>query len=74
MFYWFIKLVEEKRLNARFAEILSLLCNEFNKFDNTGAQMIDSIYPMTLNLLVRMSRFCQLLLKLWTSLRNVINL
>ena len=27
--------------------ILSLFCNEFNKFNNTGAQMLDSIYYMT---------------------------
>ena len=28
--------------------ILSLFHNEFNKFSNTGAQMLDSIYHMTL--------------------------
>ena len=27
--------------------ILSLFCNEFNKFNNTGARMLDSIYHMT---------------------------
>ena len=27
--------------------ILSLLCNEFNKFNNTRARMLDSIYHMT---------------------------
>ena len=26
--------------------ILSLFCNKFNKFNNTGAQMLDSIYHM----------------------------
>ena len=31
--------------------ILSLFCNEFNKFNNTRAQMLDSIYHMTLRLL-----------------------
>ena len=31
--------------------ILSLFCNEFNKLNNTGAQMLDSIYHMTLRLL-----------------------
>ena len=31
--------------------ILSLFCNEFNKFNNTGARMLDSIYHMTLSLL-----------------------
>ena len=33
------------------ASILSLFCNKFNKFNNTGAQMLDSIYHMTLKLL-----------------------
>ena len=28
--------------------ILSLFCNEFNKFNNTRARMLDSIYHMTL--------------------------
>ena len=31
--------------------ILSLFHNEFNKFDNTGARMLDSIEHMTLRLL-----------------------
>ena len=31
--------------------ILSLFCNKFNKFNNTGAQMLDSIYYMTLKLM-----------------------
>ena len=31
--------------------ILSLFHNDFNKFNNTGAQMLDSIYHMTLKLL-----------------------
>ena len=30
--------------------ILSLFRNEFNKFNNTGARMLDSIYHMTLRL------------------------
>ena len=30
--------------------ILSLFCNEFNKYNNTGAGMLDSIYHMTLTL------------------------
>ena len=29
---------------------LSLFCNEFNKFNNTLARMLDSIYHMTLKL------------------------
>ena len=31
--------------------ILSLFLNEFNKFNNTRAQMVDSIYQLTLRLL-----------------------
>ena len=31
--------------------ILSLLRNEFNRLNNTGAGMLDSIYHMTLRLL-----------------------
>ena len=31
--------------------ILSRFPNEFNKFDNTRARMLDSIYHMTLRLL-----------------------
>ena len=31
--------------------ILSLFSNEFNKFNNTGARMLDSIYHMTLSFL-----------------------
>ena len=31
--------------------ILSFFRNEFNKFNNTRAQMLDSIYHMTLRLL-----------------------
>ena len=53
--------------NVRLAELLSLFCNEFDKFNNTGAQMLDSIYNMTLKLFsnhtfgVKASRFCNLL-------------
>ena len=37
------------RLIGSFREVcLSLLSNEFNKFNNTRAQMLDSIYHMTL--------------------------
>ena len=31
--------------------ILFLCCNKFNKFNNTGARMLDSIYHMTFRLL-----------------------
>ena len=33
------------------AHVLLNLCNEFNKFNNTGAQILDSIYHMTLKLM-----------------------
>ena len=33
------------------AEHLTLFRNEFNKFNNTRARMLDSIYHMTLRLL-----------------------
>ena len=31
--------------------ILSIFCNKFNKFNNTGARMLGSIYHITLRLL-----------------------
>ena len=46
--------------------ILSFFCNEFDKFNNTGARMLDSIYHMTLKLLnnrkftIKTSRFYHL--------------
>ena len=51
--------------------ILSLFRNKFNKFNNTGARMLDSIYQMKLKILrncifgVKTSRFSLIL-------RNVI--
>ena len=45
-----IKQVEKKRYNARLAEHFIVFCKEFNKFNNTIAQMLDSIYYMTLKL------------------------
>ena len=49
--------------------ILLLFCNKFNKFNNTGARTLYSIYHMTLKLIknrifgVKTSRFCHLLRK-----------
>ena len=34
-----------------FTSILSLFCNKFDKLNDTEAQMLDSIYHMTLQLL-----------------------
>ena len=43
----FNKLGKKIRCKA-LPSILSVLPNEYNKFNNTGAQMQDSIYHMTL--------------------------
>ena len=55
-----LKLLNElgKRDKMRgLPSILSLFCNEFNKLNNTRAQMLDSIYHMTLRLLSRAKRY-----------------
>ena len=39
--------------------ILSLFRNEFNKFNNTGAQMLDSIYHMALKILKHCIFVCE---------------
>ena len=42
----------EKRDKMRgLPSILFLFCSEFNKFNNTRARMLDSIYHMTFRLL-----------------------
>ena len=45
--------------------ILSLFRNEFNKFNNTRARMVDSIYLMTLS--VKLYNFVIYATLLWTS-------
>ena len=40
-----------KRDKMRGMSILSLFRNEFDKFNNTRARMLDSIYHMTLRIL-----------------------
>ena len=56
------KLGEKIRCEA-LPSILSISSNEFNKFNNTGARMQDSIYHMTLksylilNFHIKTSRF-----------------
>ena len=42
--------------------ILSLFRNEFNKFNNTGARMLDAFYHMTLKLLKITFLVCYILL------------
>ena len=70
-----LNLLNELRKRDEMRGLLSILSpfrNKFNKFNNTGARMLDSIYQMTLKLLknhifgVKTSMFCHLL-------RNVIN-
>ena len=49
-----LNLLNELRKKDRMRglpSILSLFRNEFNKFNNTSARMLDSIYHMTLRLL-----------------------
>ena len=46
-----LNLLNELRKRDKMPSILSLFRNEFNKFNNTRARMLDSIYHMTLRLL-----------------------
>ena len=51
---FFLNLLNElgKRDKTRgLANILSLFCNEYNKFNNTRARMLDSIYHISLSIL-----------------------
>ena len=50
--------------------ILSLFRNEFNKFNNTRARMLDSIYHMTNTL--KLSHFCVKTLYFCHYVRNVL--
>ena len=43
----FNELVKRDRMRG-LQSILSLFCNEFNKLNNTRAQMLDYIYHMTI--------------------------
>ena len=51
MFIEFIKRVGKRDKMRGLSSILSLFRNEFNKFNNTRARMLDSIYHMALRLL-----------------------
>ena len=46
----FSKLCKRNKMQG-LQSILMLFCNNFNKFNNTEAQMLESIYHMTLKLL-----------------------
>ena len=56
-----------KAIKCEACRAFSLFRNKFDKFDFTGAQMLDSIYHMVLKLLcncifgMNMLRFCHLL-------------
>ena len=62
-----------------FASILSLFCNEYNKFNKTGAHMLDSIHQTTRRLLFNRALGLKTLKYfviiyaplLWASLHNV---
>ena len=45
-----LNLIHELRKRDKMRDLPRILsfCNEFNKFNNTGARMVDSIYHMTL--------------------------
>ena len=48
-----LNLLNELRKSDKMRDLLSILllfCNEFNKFNNTGGRMLDSIYHMMLKL------------------------
>ena len=51
IFIEFIKRVVDKIKMRGLLSILSLFHNKFDKFNNTRARMLDSIYHMTLRLL-----------------------
>ena len=67
MFYWFYETSWGKEIKSEFCRALYLFPNMFDKFNYTGAQMLDSIYHMTLRLLknhifgVKTSRFSLIL-------------
>ena len=66
-----LNLLNELRKSDKMRGLSILLCfffrNEFNKFNNTGAQILDSLYHMPLKLInnrifgVKTSKFCHLL-------------
>ena len=47
-----LNLLQERDKMLSKHHILSLFRNEFNKFNNTRARMVDSIYHMTLRILM----------------------
>ena len=68
---WYVR-PAKPQISLRIHVLLNLIneftfCNKFNKFNNTGARMLDFIYHMAIELLknciygVKMSRFCHIL-------------
>ena len=53
-FHDLLNLLNELRKRDKLRGILSLFCNEFNKFNNTRAQMLDPIYHMTFKFLLNL--------------------
>ena len=59
----------KREKNVKLAKLLSRFCNDFKRFNDTGARMLDSIYYMTLKLLkncffgVKTSQICILFAK-----------
>ena len=54
-----LNLLNGKKLRCEaLPSILSVFPNEFNKFNNTGVRMQDSIYHMTLIKSIFISDFC----------------
>ena len=51
--------------------IVSVFRNEFNKFNNTGARMLDSIYHMTLKLFWKHILGIKIILKTYFGRENV---
>ena len=58
----FLNLLNELRKSVKmrgWSSILSLFHNKFNRFSSTRAQMLDSIYLMTLRLLIVHLKFSE---------------
>ena len=63
-FIEFIKQVEERSKCAAY-RAFNIFPSKFNKFNNTGAPILDSIYHMTLKLIQRLSRRLMLCIRIF---------
>ena len=59
-----LNLLNEFRKRDKVRGLAILFRNESNKFNNTGARMLDYIYHMTLRLLWKFIRKCVIVLSL----------